>query len=68
MAKKFWLGERTNPQIRKPYYKKYGQITQKEAKKFGKPVYGEMYMTSYDSEAEYNEKIEELKSAGFKVN
>lgn len=68
MKKKFWIGERINPQLKKPYYNAYGQLTKKDAKKKENTAYGSMYLTPYDLEAEYKAKIEELKHSGFKVN
>ena len=31
MAKKYYIGERVNPQLNRPYYMVYGQLTKKEA-------------------------------------
>jgi len=66
-TKKFYLGCRTNPQLIKPYYKMYGQLSVTAAKKKEKAVYGSMRLESFETEQEYNAKIESLKEAGYHV-
>lgn len=60
--KKFYLGERTNPQLKKPYYKAYGKLTKREAEKKEDCLYGSMLLMSFEKEDEYLAKIEELKN------
>jgi hypothetical protein len=65
---KFYLGRRSNPQLGKPYYNEYGQITQKRAKEIEDgTIYGAMYLTPFDTEEAYRTKIAELKADGFTV-
>ena len=63
---KFYIGERRNPQTG-TYYRAYGQLTKKDAKSKENALYGSIYLTSYESEEEYNNKIELIKSQGNKV-
>jgi len=65
---KFYIGERNNPQLSSPYYKMYGQLTIKEAKKKEDCVYGSMDLTSYDSEESYNKAIKELNEKGCRIS
>jgi len=64
---KFYIGERHNIQLKKTYYKIYGQLTKKEAENKSNPLYGYMYLTSYETEIEYNQAISHLKEKGYKV-
>jgi hypothetical protein len=65
----FYLGWRSNPQLKNGgYYKAYGQLSKTEAKKKEQCVYGSMSLTSYDTEDAYNEAIEKAKTAGYSVN
>ena len=52
--KLFYIGERINPQFAKSYYIAYGQLTKKEALKKEDCIYGEIYLTGYNTKAEYN--------------
>lgn len=65
---KFYIGERHNPQLSKPYYKAYGQLSVKDAKSKENCLYGSMYLTPYDTEEEYNKAIDKLKSEDFRVS
>jgi hypothetical protein len=65
---KFYIGERSNPQLKKPYYVSYGQLTKKDAKKKEDCLYGSMSLTSYETDEEYNSAISKLETEGFKVN
>lgn len=60
MAKKFYLKERHNPQLKNPYYFACGQLTKKEAKDKEKTVYGLNIMIAYETEKEYNDAIQML--------
>lgn len=67
-AKQFYLGWRSNPQLKNGgYYKKFGQLTKADAKKKEKCVYGSMSLTAYDTEEEYNKAIEDAQAKGMSV-
>ncbi len=68
MAKLFWIKERHNPQLNKPYYTACGQITKKRAKEIEDSIYGDNYMLSFNTQAEYESKLETLKNEGFTVH
>ncbi len=65
---KYYIGQRNNPQLPKPYFVAYGKISKKFAKQAENCVYGSMFLTPYDTEEEYNNQIEKLRDAGFKVS
>lgn len=60
----FYIGERSNPQLSRPYYVAMGKLTKKEAKARSNPVYGGMRLTGYSTEAEYTSALEALKEEG----
>ncbi len=66
-TKLFYIKERYNPQFDKPYYVRYGQLSKTETKEKEASLYGDNYMTSYNTEKEYNDAIEKLKTNGFNV-
>jgi len=66
-AKKFYIGERVNPQLKNSYYIAYGQITKREAKDREDCHYGELWMAAYDTEAVYLKAITELQAKGRRV-
>jgi hypothetical protein len=66
--KKFYIGERINPQLKKSYYICYGRLTKKDAIKKENCVYGSMILTSYENENLYNEAIKILKDKGFRIS
>lgn len=70
MAKQklFYIGRRDNPQLVKPYFMAYGQLSQAEAKRKGKAAYGRMTLESFESGLSYACRIAELDAQGFKVN
>jgi hypothetical protein len=68
MPKLFYIVERHNPQFKKPYYIKCGQLSKKEAKAKGSSIYGTNYLLTYQTEQEYNDAIELFKAKGFNVN
>lgn len=59
-SKKYYIGKRCNPQLKNPYYIKYGQLSVKEAKLKEKCIYGSIHMTSYETENEYKKQIDYL--------
>lgn len=68
-SKKFYyLGERHNPQLSKPYYIKFGQLTKKDAKDKGNTLYGSIDVISFDTEKKYNDFIQKKKEEGYTVN
>ena len=66
-TKLFYLKERHNPQFKKPYYVREGQLSKTAAKKKEKSLYGDNYMLSYNTEKEYNDAIEKLTADGYSV-
>lgn len=65
--KKFFIGRRDNPQLKKPYFKAYGQLSQTSAKEKEKSAYGSMSLTSYNSEEEYQKALDKIKSDGYSI-
>jgi len=65
--KYFYIKERHNPQFKEPYYVPCGQITAKEAKKNGSPLYGDNYMLKFATKKEYEAEINKLKASGCDV-
>lgn len=66
--KKFYIGERQNPQLAKSYYIAYGQLTKKEAKEKERPLYGSVCITAFDDKPSYDARIAELEAEGYTVN
>lgn len=66
--KKFYIGERRNPQFDKPYYMAYGQLSKTAASQKSKTIYGSIFITEYQTEAEYKSKIESLQQNGYRVS
>lgn len=66
--KKYWIKERYNPQFKEPYYVGMGQLSVREARKHEKTIYGENTMLSFDTEAEYKEKINQLLNSDLKAH
>lgn len=68
MAKmSFYLGERFNPQLKKSYYRRYGQLTKKEARARENTPYGSMTLKPFATEAEYQAEIDRLQKEGYSV-
>ena len=65
--KLFYIGERSNSQLSKPYYRAYGQLTKKEALKKEDCAYGGMNLTAYSTKEEYIIAKEKLYNDGFRV-
>jgi|LakMenEpi03Aug12_release.lakeMendotaPanAssembly.Ray.scaffolds.fasta_scaffold529752_3 hypothetical protein len=56
--KLFYIGTRHNPQLKQPYYTKYGQLSKKDARKIEENcLYGSIHLVPYDSEEDYLEAI-----------
>lgn len=67
-VKLFYIGTRFNPQLKEPYYVKYGQLSKAEAKRKEKCLYGSMYVEAYETEEDYNKEIAKLQSEGKRIN
>ena len=68
MTKKlFWIKERSNPQLKKPYYVACGQLSKKDAAAKEKAEYGDNTMLPFATQAEYDAAIAKLKADGFTV-
>lgn len=66
--KPFYLGKRSNPQLAKPYYRMYGQLSKAEVKRNENCLYGSMYLIPFQTKEEYESKITELKTLGYNVS
>ena len=64
----YWIKERHNPQMDKPYYVKYGQLSKTKALKKENSLYGYNRMLEFKTLEEYEAKIKELEAEGFKVH
>lgn len=65
--KKYYIGQRNNPQLPKPYFVAYGQLSKTAARKKENAIYGSMVLTAYDTQALYDQQIAALMAAGFSV-
>lgn len=63
----FYIGERFNPQLSKPYFKLFGQLTKKAAAAKTNVAYGSMTLKAYATEAEYLAAIERLQNEGCRI-
>lgn len=63
----WWILERHNPQLDKPYYIACGQISKTAAKRKENTLYGMNVMRQYKDEKAYRDEIDCLKSKGFSV-
>ena len=66
--KSFYIKERHNPQLKKPYYVACGQLSKKEAAKNENSVYGTNIMMPYSTEVDYKNAIEQLEQKGYTVH
>jgi hypothetical protein len=65
---KWSIGRRDNPQLPKPYYRCYGQLSAADRKKKETSVaYGSVTVAAYDTEEQYVEAALALMADGFKV-
>lgn len=64
---KYWIKERHNPQLSKPYFVPCGQLLKAEAERAKNSLYGYNIMHDYETEAEYIAAIEKLKAEGKSV-
>jgi hypothetical protein len=66
---KFYIKERHNPQLDKPYYVLLGKLSKNMALKHIKNcIYGSNNLLSFENEKEYTDKIDELKFHGFQLH
>jgi len=66
VTKLWWLKERENPQLG-TYWVACGKLSKTAAKRMEYSLYGCNIMHSFETEAEYLERIEELKQQGERV-
>lgn len=67
-GRQWYIGERNNPQLQKPYFIAYGQLSKAEAMKKEYPQYGGMRLTvGFTTLQEYENKINDLRERGFRV-
>lgn len=64
----YWIKERHNPQFARPYYQTYGQLPTRTALRLENTKYGTNIMLEFETLEAYNQKIAELKNAGFTVH
>ena len=64
----YYIVERNNPQFKKPYYIKRGQLSKREANKSLATVYGTNYLIECPTYQEYIDKINELVKQGFDIS
>lgn len=64
----YYLGRRGNPQLSKPYFTAYGQLSKTAAKRKENCAYGSMSLESFESGLSYAARIVELEAEGFRVN
>ena len=66
-GKKYYIGERSNPQFARSYYVAYGQLTKKDATKKETTSYGGMTLIGYTTQEEFDVQIELLRASGLSV-
>ena len=68
-VKSFYIGWRSNPQLRKGgYYKAYGQLSKAEAKQKERDVaYGSITLTEYENYSEYMKALERYYEQGYGI-
>jgi len=65
--KLYYIKERHNPQLGKPYYTAYGQLSKRAAKDKEGSLYGYNVMLKFESKEEYQAEIERLINSGHNV-
>ena len=64
----YYIGWRGNPQLPNGgYYKAFGQLSKREAKKKEECVYGSMYLQSYPDAQSYDAALTEHMIKGFSI-
>jgi len=64
--RKYWIKERNNPQIG-VYYVACGQMSISAARKLEQALYGDNVMLKFDTETDYQAKLNELQRNGMKA-
>lgn len=65
---KYYIKERHNPQLDKPYYVAEGKLTKKDACKKEKSLYGHNNMLEYETIEDYQKALNEFEEKGFNVH
>lgn len=66
--RKLWyIQKRINPQFEKPYYTAMGQLNKRAVARYEEAIYGTNIMLPFQSEEEYNNYLEGLRSQGYHV-
>ncbi len=63
----YYIKERNNESLKKPYYAKRGKLTMKEALKIKKCLYGTNIMYAYDTLEQYEKAAKEFETQGYTV-
>lgn len=63
----FYIKERYNPQTG-TYFVACGKMKVKDAKSMGRSLYGSNEMHRFDNEADYKDRLRELRESGERVN
>ena len=66
MKKQYYIKQRINPQLGTCYVP-CGQLSNTAAKRKEGALYGGNYMIGFDTEAEYNARLAELRASGERV-
>lgn len=67
-TKSYWIKERNNPQLDKPYYMACGQLSKREAAKKEESLYGYNVMFEYRTLKEYSAALSKLERDGYAVH
>jgi len=65
---KYYIIERDNPQLSKPYYIAVGKISKAKAKKLENCKHGINMALEYETEDDYTKAIQGLMAEGYTVN
>jgi len=65
-VKPYWIKERYNPQLG-TYYVAMGQMSQTAAQRYERSIYGENVMLRFETEQEYQAKLDSLRAAGERI-
>jgi hypothetical protein len=61
---RFWIKERHNPQMSRPYFAVLGRLSETAAKRHTRPIYGANVLHSFETEEDYKARIRELMERG----
>jgi len=65
---KYWIKERHNPQLPKPYFVACGQLNAGAVKRSENPICGTNIMHGFVKKEDYEARLKELRSAGASVH